>query len=143
MAALDAGDLQDAERRAREARAIYETMGDPWGIVECKLLGAQAALARGSPEARALVEDCEPGALQEREPHQHWHLTHAWLLYREGRHLESVEALEAGRAAMQPGRTADHAPQLFTRLGAMLWPEPLRKRVRAACGEPEGEENAR
>jgi hypothetical protein len=107
-------------------------MGDPWGMVESKLLLAQASLARGAPDARERVEACDVTGLQEREPVQHWHLTRAWLAHREGRHLEALLELEEASVVMGGG-LGDHATQLFTRLSSMPWPEPLRERVRVAC----------
>lgn len=133
MASLDGGDLIESEKRAREALALYERMGDPWGIVECRLLIAQLSLVRGTPDARQLVEECDVTVVQEREPVQHWHLTHSWLAYREGRFDAAAAQLEAARTAMTGG-LGDHAKQLFARMAAQRgWPEELRERVRLAC----------
>lgn len=132
MVGIDTSDLAEAEKRAHDALAIYERMGDPWGIAEAKLLIAQVALARNSPDARERVEDCDITGVQEREPMQHWHLTQAWLAYREGNHEQALAHLEAGREVMGE-HLGDHSKQLFTRLAGMLWPEPLRDRVRQAC----------
>jgi tetratricopeptide (TPR) repeat protein len=132
MAALDAGDLPDAELRASEALVIYERMGDPWGIVEARLLIAQVALARNAPDARQKLEECDIAGVQEREPMQHWHLTQAWLAYRENNYEQAVAHLEAAREVMGE-HLGDHSKQLFTRLAGLLWPEPLRERVRQAC----------
>ncbi len=132
MASMDAGDLVEAEKRSAEALELFLRMGDPWGIVECKLIAAQIALVRGAPDARERVEECDVTQVEEREPVQHWHLTHAWLAYREGSFDASVAQLEAARSAMAGG-LGDHAKQLFGRLAAMRWPDELRERVRIAC----------
>jgi hypothetical protein len=129
---MDEGDLSDCELRATAALEIYERMGDPWGIVESKLLLAQVALVRNAPDARERVEACEIAGVQEREPMQHWHITQAWLAYREANHEQAIAHLEAAREVMGD-HLGDHSKQLFMRLAGWLWPEPLRERVKAAC----------
>lgn len=140
MAALDAGDLADAEARAEEALALFEQIGDPWGLVESKLLIAQVALARGSANARGLVEEIEIESVQEREPLQHWHLTKAWLEAKEGNFDAALSHMEQAREALCEGRLGDHAVQLSARLSAMPWPETMRKQVDAALLSSGGHE---
>jgi hypothetical protein len=132
MAALDAGDLADAEQRATEALELFEQIGDPWGLVESRLLVAQVALARGTPDARALVESIDIESVQEREPLQHWHLTKAWLEAKEGQFELALTHLENAKNALQGGRLGDHALQLTARLSSMPWPESLKSKVDTA-----------
>ena len=132
MAALDAGDLEDAERRANEALEIFEQIGDPWGLVESQLLVAQVALARGSADARSIVEAIDIETVQEREPLQHWHLTKAWLEAHDGQFEQAVKHLEDAKIVFADGRLGDHALPLSARLALMPWPELLRDRVQAA-----------
>ncbi|MCU0694130.1 MAG: hypothetical protein MUF54_22285 [Polyangiaceae bacterium] len=132
MAAIDAGDLVDAEQRARDARELYERIGDPWGLVESQLLLVQVSLAGGSPDARERLQSCDISTVQEHEPLQHWHLTHAWLACKEGRFEDALGHLEAAKQALQGGGLADHALQLTGRLALMPWPEALRPRVKQA-----------
>ena len=129
MAEIDGGELNEAEQHARECKALFDQMGDPWGIVESQLLLAQVALARGAPEAEQLVAECDVSAIQEKEPVQHCHLTRAWLACRQHRFLEAVEEIELATSSMPGGGLADHSFQLYVRLVAMPWPEELRERV--------------
>ncbi len=132
MAEIDGGELAEAEQHARECLELFETMGDPWGLVESKLLIAQVALARGAPEAEALIEEIDVTGVQEREPLQHWRLTRAWLACRKGAFQDAVAELELATEAMPGGSLADHGLQLYARLVTMPWPEELRERVFAA-----------
>ncbi len=131
MAALDAGDLVDAEQRANEALELFEQIGDPWGLAESKLLLAQVALARGAPEAREILEAIEIARVQEREPLQHWHLTMAWMLARDGQFDEALNHLEQAKHALGDGRLGDHALPLSSRVASLSWPDSYKEKLDA------------
>ena len=139
MIALDTNDLDGAAVHAGAARAIYENLADPWGIVEAKLLFAQIALARGdgsgAATARTLVAEAASYDLDEAEPRQHRHLTAAWLANVEARWDDALHELEAARAAFgDTRRTADHAPHLLARFARMAWLEPVAHCIEAWLG---------
>ncbi len=131
MAALDAGDLVDAEQRATEALALFEQLGDPWGLAESKLLLAQVALARGAPEAREILQSIEIHRVQEPEPRQHWHLTMAWWLAREGAFDEALHHLEQAKLTFGDERVGDHALPLSSRVASVPWPDAYAQRLDA------------
>jgi eukaryotic-like serine/threonine-protein kinase len=130
MIAIDTSDLDTATIHAEAARAIYEALADPWGVVEAKLLFAQIALARGDASAHQLVEDTQSIALDEAEPRQHRSLTAAWLANVEQRWDDANREIDAARAAFGSSqRTGDHTPHLLARFGRMAWLEPTAKRI--------------
>src|SRR5690606_20181741 len=80
MIGIDIDDLDLAEIHADLAQQLFQSLSDPWGHLEVKLLSCQVALARHDVEtARALLYDAEQIRVEEAEPRQHFLLTKAWL----------------------------------------------------------------
>jgi hypothetical protein len=132
MIAIDTNEVDTALIHAEAARAIYDNLADPWGLVESKLLFAQIALARGDASAHQLVEDAQTIALDEAEPRQHRHLTAAWLANAEERWDDAIVELDGARAAFGSSqRTGDHTPHLLARFGRMAWVEEAARRIEA------------
>jgi tetratricopeptide (TPR) repeat protein len=135
MIALDADDFDVSEAHARVALKIYERLQDGWGELESRLLLAQAGLGRQDDRAASLVEACDRVEVEEAEPRQHRHLTHAWLAHQQGdwaraskeiddaRSAYVVSSPEGGgvRAAEARARTGDHSPHLLARLASLDW----------------------
>ena len=143
MVALDSDDYDAAQAHARVALRVYEGLRDPWGELESRLLLAQVALARDDSHAETLVSDCDRVLLDEAEPRQHRHLTHAWLAQRQGRWADAstelddargafvVSSPEGGgvRAAEARSRTGDHTPHLLARFSRLEWVGPALQKI--------------
>ena len=139
MIGLDTNDVDGAAANAAVAARLYDKLKDPWGVVEGRLLLAQVSLARTqsprSPEAqnaRRVLDEVDAIEVDEAEPRQHRHLTHAWLANLEERWDDAALALDLARAEFSDGRrTGDHTPQLLTRFGQMPWSEAAADRIEA------------
>ncbi|MEZ4220068.1 MAG: protein kinase [Polyangiaceae bacterium] len=133
MIGIDTDDLDMAELHCAQATQIYTRMGDPWGMLESKLLAGQIALARRDVEsATKLLAEAEALQVEEAEPRQHCLLTRAWLYWMQDEHDKAFEALEAaGEVFGDRSRAGDHTPHLLARLSRMPWPEHARQRIEA------------
>lgn len=131
MVGMDTDDLDLAESHADRAATIYGGMGDPWGVVETKLLRAQIALCRRARErARELLQECSEVRLEEAEPRQHYLLTAAWLAIEDGNPDAAVELLEAASEVFgHRARAGDHTPHLLDRLSRKQWPPHAQARI--------------
>lgn len=122
LIAIDTDDYAAGGAHASVAAKIFERLQDPWGDLEARLLLAQVALAKGDPQAKQLVQECERIVLDEAEPRQHRHLTLAWLAQTEQRWQDASSEIERARAAFgDKTRCGDHTPQLLTRFSKMKW----------------------
>ncbi len=132
MIAIDQDDAAAAARHAHDALDLYTKLGDPWGILESRLLRAQEALLRGSvDEARIELEGCEQIQLTEAEPVQHRHLTRAWVAASQGYVRKAAQALADAHAAFpDKRRMGDHALQLIQRFDTLGWKDPAGSKVR-------------
>lgn len=132
MIAIDQDDAAAAARHAHDALDLYTKLGDPWGILESRLLRAQEALLRGNvDEARIELEGCEQIQLTEAEPVQHRHLTRAWVAAAQGYVRKAAQALVDAQAAFPDRRRmGDHALQLLQRFDSLGWKEPAGSKVR-------------
>ena len=143
MVGLDSDDYDAARAHARVAFRIYERLQDRWGELEARLLLAQVALACDDEQAEALVSDCDAVVLDEAEPRQHRHLTHAWLAQRQGRWTYASAELDEARAAFMVSspegsgvraaearsRTGDHTPHLLARFARLEWVGPALEKI--------------
>ncbi len=133
MVGLDIDDLDMSELHTDRARAVYEELGDPWGLLETRLLSAQAALAKHDLEhARTLLARCKAEDIAEPEPRQHLLLTLAWVAALQddpGRGLELIDA--AARVFDQHMRVGAHTPHLLARLSRLRWPPYVHSRIDA------------
>jgi hypothetical protein len=133
MIGIDTDDPDMAELHAQRAITLYEAIGDPWGILEAKLLRCQIALVhRAFDEARKLLNECRSVVVQEAEPRQHYLLTLSWLCAAEGvfdaasEHLEAASEVFGART-----RAGDHTPHLLGRLARLEWPGHAVDRIHA------------
>ncbi len=133
MIAIDQEDASAAGKHARAALDLFEKLGDPWGILESRLLLAQGALLRGAlDEATAELATCDAIDATEAEPQQHRHLVHAWLDAMKNEWVAASEAIAAAQHVFaDPRKMADHAPQLVARFEAARWNEPAGSAVHA------------
>ncbi len=133
MIGIDTDDLDMAELHCAQAEQIYVGMGDPWGMLESKLLACQIALARRDTDAAAtLLTEADAFRVEEAEPRQHYLLTRAWLQWMQNDHDKAFESLEAAAEVFgDRSRAGDHAPHLLARLSRMPWPEHARQRIEA------------
>ena len=132
MLCIDQDDAAGAAKHAHDALDLYTKLGDPWGILESRLLRAQEALLRGNvEEARLELEACEHIQVTEAEPVQHRHLTRAWVSAAQGFYKKAAQALtEAQNVFAEKRRLGDHAAQLIQRFEQMRWKEPAGSKVR-------------
>ena len=133
MIGLDIDDLDMAELHTERARAIYEKMDDPWGILETRLLGVQLALAKHEiSHARSELKKCRADGVEEPEPRQHLLLTQAWLAALDGQAADGLDFIDsAAQVFDQRMRVGDHTPHLLARLGRLKWPPHIRSRIDA------------
>jgi hypothetical protein len=130
MIAFDRDDFASASRHAERAAGIFARLSDPWGQVEASVLVAQIALAKGDKNAAKLVSASDGVALDEAEPRQHRHLTHAWLAQTKGSWTEAADEIEKARTAFADwGQTGDHTPALLRRLAKLTWEGPARGQI--------------
>jgi len=135
MIAIDQDDAAAAQRHATDALDLYTKLGDPWGIVESRVLLVQEHLLRGAlEEARIELEVCDQITLTEAEPLQHRHLTRAWLSAANGYYRKAATALEEARSVFADRRRmGDHANGLLTRFDSLKWKDPAGAKVREWC----------
>ncbi len=133
MIGLDTDDLDMAELHADRAAAIYQQMGDPWGILETTVLRCQVALARHQYDrAHELIENCGHISVEEAEPRQHLLLTHAWYYAVTGDTDKAFDAVESASDVFgNNSRAGDHAPHLLGRLARLPWPAHALGRIEA------------
>lgn len=135
MIAIDQDDTGAAAKHAHDALDLYTKLGDPWGILESRLLRAQEALLRGNvDEARIEFDACEQIEVSEAEPVQHRHLTRAWVAGAQGYYKKAAQALtDAQDVFTEKRRMGDHAAQLIQRFETLDWKEPAGSKVREWC----------
>jgi hypothetical protein len=133
MIGIDTDDLDMAELHTDRAHKSFVKMGDPWGVMESKLLFCQLALVRYQPErARALIEECSRIVVEEAEAKQHYLLTCAWYEHSRARADRAFEYIEAAADVFGPRiRAGDHTPHLLARLSRFDWPEHALNRIEA------------
>ena len=136
MIAIDTDDCETAQQYADRAAELYEEMGDPWGVLEARLLHTQIALVRhDTARARALLEECSEIRVEEAEPRQHYLLTEAWLEQLEGNYAAAIAALDAAAEVFgERSRVGDHTPHLLARLSRLDWPVAVSERTDAWIG---------
>jgi hypothetical protein len=133
MIGIDTDDLDMAELHTDRAHKQFVKMGDPWGVMESKLLFCQLALVRHQPDkARALIEECSRITVEEAEAKQHYLLTCAWYEHSRSRPDRAFEYIEAAADVFGPRiRAGDHTPHLLARLSRFGWPEHALNRIEA------------
>jgi tetratricopeptide (TPR) repeat protein len=133
MIGVDTDELEIAEFYADRAHRTFSKTGDPWGIVEAKLLLCQTALVRHDMRrAERLLEDAYRVPLEDAEPRQHLLLTRAWLEAECGQMEAALASIEAAADVFGPRtRAGDHAPHLLGRLSRFTWPSEARERIEA------------
>jgi hypothetical protein len=131
MIGLDSDDIQMAELYGERAHRLFSKSGDPWGIVEAKLLMCQAALAHHDlRRAERLLEDSYRIPIEEAEPRQHMLLTRAWLEAEQGELEQALASIEAAADVFAPrSRAGDHSPHLLSRLARYRWTTAQRERL--------------
>ncbi|MFC1641684.1 AAA family ATPase [Myxococcota bacterium] len=131
LVALDTDEIACAEQHAKRALALYAELGDPWGVVESRLLECQTWLARSDLlRAQALLDGLSAVSVEEAEPKQHLLLTHAWFWHQSGDRDQGLEALEsASEVFSQRCRAGDHTPHLLSRLSRLAWPGHAMDRI--------------
>jgi hypothetical protein len=133
MLGLDTDDLDMAELHTDRAHKLYVKMGDPWGVMETKLLSCQIALVRHQMEkAKNLLHDCARIVVEEAEAKQHYLLTRAWFEAARGNPDRAFENIESAADVFGPRtRAGDHTPHLLARLSRFEWPEHATSRIEA------------
>jgi uncharacterized protein HemY len=126
MIAIDTDNLDEGDVHALRAEKLYSQMRDPWGVVEARLLRAQAALSRrDQAEARRSLMQAREITVREPEPRQHYLLTRAWFQLQTGDPQSAEEAITAARTVFaHPFQVGDHTPHLLARLARQQWPNP-------------------
>ncbi len=129
--AFDTDDYAAAAAHAQIALRLYEGLRDPWGEVESRLVLVQVALAKGeSTTAEQLIALCDAIPLDEAEPRQHRHLTHAWIAQRRGEWSRAAQEIDRARSAFgEKARCGDHAPLLLKRFSHMIWLGPALTKI--------------
>jgi eukaryotic-like serine/threonine-protein kinase len=124
MTAIDTDNLEKGLNHARRAEQLYTEMRDPFGVVECRLLRAQASLARRDfPEARRAIMQAREISLREPEPRQHYLLTRAWFQLENGDAESAQEALNAAPTVFEkPWQVGEHTLHVLARLARLPWP---------------------
>lgn len=124
MTAIDTENLESGRSHAQRAEQLYTEMRDPFGVVEARLLRAQASLARRDfPEARRAIMQAREISLREPEPRQHYLLTRAWFQLENGDPESAQEALNAAPTVFEkPWQVGEHTLHLLARLARLGWP---------------------
>ncbi|GAC1394034.1 MAG: hypothetical protein NVSMB47_02400 [Polyangiales bacterium] len=132
MIAIDQEDAPAALRHARTGLDLYEKLGDPWGVLESRLLLVQESLLRGAVAGAQLeMKACDEISIDEAEPQQHRHLTRAWIAASMADFDKAAAAIgEAQHVFPDRRRMGDHAQQLLARFDALHWKAPAGARVR-------------
>lgn len=123
MLRIDDGHPEDAAEHAERALVLYTEMGDPWGLVEARLLQAQVALLRKKYKlAHACLNEANASAPEEPEPQQHALLTEAWYRHCAGDIIGAHKAISKAKAVFDaPWQVGDHTPQILTQLQSLDW----------------------
>jgi eukaryotic-like serine/threonine-protein kinase len=124
MIAIDTDNLDRGREHAQRAEQLCSEMRDPFGVVEARLLRAQASLARRDfPEARRAIMQAREISLREPEPRQHYLLTRAWFQLENGDPDSAQEALNAAPTVFEkPWQVGAHTLHVLTRLARLSWP---------------------
>ena len=135
MIAIDQEDEAAGAKHARAALDLFEKLGDPWGILESRLLIVQSSLVRGAiAEAKAEMKTCDEIDVDEAEPQQHRHLTRAWIAALSRDFKAAAISIEAAQKVFPDRRRmGDHAAQLLSHFDAQRWKDPVGARVREWC----------
>ncbi len=133
MVGIDTDDIEMAELHSERAHRVFSKSGDPWGIVEAKLLMCQAAMVRQDwRRAERLLDDSQRIPIEEAEPRQHLLLTRAWLEAERGELDLALVSIESAADVFGPRtRAGDHAPHLLGRLSRYAWAPEARERLEA------------
>src|SRR5690606_8748232 len=109
---------------AKRAEQFFVEMRDPAGVVEARLLRAQAAMAiRDFNEARSALMGAREVSVRAPEPRQHYLLTRGWFQHEVGDPEGAVEALYAAPSVFEPPwQVGEHTPHLLARLARWEWP---------------------
>src|SRR5690606_15325516 len=123
MIGLDTDDAEIAEENANYATELYQSMDDPWGIMEAKLLSCQIALMHHDTDnARTFLDQCADIVVEEPEPRQHYLLTRAWLEMELGDAERAFKTIQvASQVFDTPHRVGDHTVHLLGRLARYAW----------------------
>ena len=132
MIAVDQDDEDAAEKHARAALDLYQNLGDPWGILEARLLLVQNAILCGELElARGELDLCDAIVVNEAEPQQHRHLTRAWWAASRGKLDEAAASVALAQQTFpDPRRMGDHSAQLLQRFETLGWGGAVGAKVR-------------
>lgn len=124
MIAIDTDHPRRGANHAKRAEQFFLEMRDPAGIVEARLLRAQASMAvREFDEARQALMGAREVSVRAPEPRQHYLLTRAWFQLESGDADAAVEALNAAPSVFErPWQVGEHTPHLLARLARLEWP---------------------
>ncbi len=124
MVAIDTDHPRRGAEHAERAERLFADMRDPAGVVEARLLRAQAALAmREFEQARQALMGAREVSVRAPEPRQHYLLTRAWFQLESGDFDGAQEALNAAPSIFeQPWQVGEHTPHLLARLARLEWP---------------------
>lgn len=124
MIAIDTDHPKQGAIHAKRAEQCFVDMRDPAGVVEARLLRAQAAMAvRDFDEARQALMGAREVSVRAPEPRQHYLLTRAWFQLESGDADAAVEALNAAPSVFErPWQVGEHTPHLLARLARLEWP---------------------
>jgi eukaryotic-like serine/threonine-protein kinase len=124
MIAIDTDHPQTGAKHAQRAEHLCSEMRDPVGLVEARLLRAQAALAvRDFEAAREALVNARELSVRAPEPQQHYLLTRAWFQLGVGDVDGAQEALRVAPSVFEkPWQVGEHTPHLLARLARLEWP---------------------
>lgn len=124
MIAIDTDHPHTGAKHAQRAEQLSADMRDPVGLVEARLLRAQAALAiRNFEAAREALAGARELPVRAPEAQQHYLLTRAWFQLGVGDAEGAQEALRAAPSAYEkPWQVGEHTPHLLARLARLEWP---------------------
>jgi tetratricopeptide (TPR) repeat protein len=125
MISIDTDHPRLGATHAKRAEQFFVEMRDPAGVVEARLLRAQAAMAvRDFDEARQALMGAREVSVRAPEPRQHYLLTRAWFQLESGDADGAVEALNAAPSVFErPWQVGEHTPHLLARLARLEWPQ--------------------
>ena len=131
LVGIDTDEPYEASVWQQEALRSYDELGDPWGRIEARLLGAQVALSRGDLDgAKEILETARAIEVEEAEPRQHFFLTEAWLQAAAGNGDDAHEALERAASVYEHyWQGGDHVTHLLARLSRMTWSDAARHTI--------------
>lgn len=124
MIAIDTDHPRQGAVNAKRAEQFFVEMRDPAGVVEARLLRAQAAMAlRDFDTARQALMSAREVSVRAPEPRQHYLLTRAWFQLESGDPGAAIEALNAAPTVFEkPWQVGEHTPHLLARLARLEWP---------------------